>query len=35
MSLPPRVAWRYDWRPTAGSPEDDLYRNFLVAKDWV
>ena len=35
MSLPPRVAWRYDWRPAPGSPEDELYRNFLVARDWV
>ena len=35
MSLPPRVAWRYDWRPAPGSPEDELYRNFLVASDWV
>jgi len=35
MSLPPRVAWRYDWHPAPGSPEDELYRNYLVPKDWV
>jgi coproporphyrinogen III oxidase len=35
MSLPPRVEWRYDWKPEPGSPEDRLYREFLVAKDWV
>lgn len=35
MSLPPRVIWRYDWRPQAGSPEDELYREFLVARDWA
>jgi coproporphyrinogen III oxidase len=35
MSLPPRVAWRYDWQPEAGSPEDRLYRDFLRPKDWV
>jgi coproporphyrinogen III oxidase len=35
MSLPPRVAWRYDWQPEAGSPEDKLYRNFLKPKDWA
>jgi coproporphyrinogen III oxidase len=35
MSLPPRVEWRYDWKPEAGSPEDRLYREFLVAKDWI
>jgi len=35
MSLPPRVQWRYDWRPAPGSPEAQLYTDFLVAKDWV
>jgi coproporphyrinogen III oxidase len=35
MSLPPRVSWRYDWAPDPDSAEADLYRNFLVAKDWV
>lgn len=35
MSLPPRVIWRYDWRPEPGSPEEALYRDFLVARDWV
>jgi len=35
MSLPPRVEWRYDWRPEPGSAEDKLYTEFLVAKDWA
>ena len=35
MSLPPAVAWRYDWHPEPGSAEEALYREFLVAKDWV
>ena len=35
MSLPPRVEWRYDWKPEPGSPEESLYREFLVAKDWA
>ena len=35
MSMPPRVAWRYDWKPAAGSPEEQLYREFLVPKDWI
>jgi len=35
MSLPPLASWRYDWRPEPGSPEETLYRDFLVAKDWV
>lgn len=35
MSLPPRVEWRYAWRPEPGSPEAALYENFLVPKDWL
>jgi coproporphyrinogen III oxidase len=35
MSLPPRVAWRYDWKPEPGSAEDALYRDFLVVRDWL
>jgi len=35
MSLPPLVRWRYDWKPEPGSAEAALYRDFLVAKDWV
>jgi coproporphyrinogen III oxidase len=35
MSLPPVVKWRYDWHPEPGTPEDRLYTDFLVAKDWL
>jgi len=35
MSLPPRVAWRYDWKPAPGSPEEKLYTDFLKPRDWV
>ncbi len=35
MSLPPLVAWRYDWKPEAGSPEARLYDVFLKPRDWV
>ena len=35
MSLPPIVKWRYDWHPEAGSAEEKLYTEFLVARDWV
>jgi len=35
MSLPPRVSWRYDWKPEPGSPEERLYKEFLVARDWA
>ncbi len=35
MSMPPRVAWRYDWRPEPGSPEAALYTDFLRPRDWA
>jgi coproporphyrinogen III oxidase len=35
ISLPPRAAWRYDWKPAPGSAEEALYRDFLVPRDWV
>jgi coproporphyrinogen III oxidase len=35
MSLPPRVEWRYDWKPAPGSPEEKLYTDFLVPRDWT
>jgi coproporphyrinogen III oxidase len=35
MSLPPRVSWRYDWRPAPGTPEALLYTDFLKPRDWV
>ena len=35
MSLPPRAEWRYDWKPQPGSPEEKLYTEFLVARDWA
>jgi coproporphyrinogen III oxidase len=34
-SLPPLVAWRYDWRPEPGSPEARLGEEFLRARDWL
>jgi coproporphyrinogen III oxidase len=35
MSLPPRVAWRYNWRPEPGSPEARLGEVFLKPRDWL
>ena len=35
MSLPPMVAWRYDWRPEPGSREAELYEVFLKPQDWL
>jgi len=34
VSMPPRAAWRFDWRPQPGSPEEALYTEFLRARDW-
>ncbi len=35
MSLPPQVAWRYNWSPEAGTPEQALYETFLKPRDWI
>ncbi|MDB6166507.1 MAG: coproporphyrinogen oxidase [Lacunisphaera sp.] len=35
MSLPPLVAWRYDWKPLPGSPEARLYDVFLKPTNWA
>ena len=34
-SLPALVAWRYDWRPEAGSPEAELCEKYLTPRDWL
>jgi coproporphyrinogen III oxidase len=35
MSLPPLVAWRYNWQPEPGTPEARLYEVFLKPRDWL
>jgi len=35
MSLPAHVDWRYDWKPEAGSKEEELYTKFLPMREWV
>ena len=35
MSLPPLVKWSYNWSPEPGSPEADLYENYLKPRDWL
>ena len=35
MSLPPLVAWKYDWKPDPGTPEARLYEAFLKPRDWA
>ncbi len=29
MSMPPHATWRYDWKPEPGTPEAQLYTDFL------
>ena len=35
MSLPPLVAWRYDWQPEPGTAEARLYEIFLQPRAWA
>lgn len=35
MSLPPEVAWSYNWHPEPGSKEALLYSDFLPVRDWL
>jgi coproporphyrinogen III oxidase len=35
LSMPPMVSWAYDRKTRPGSPEDNLYRKFLVRRDWI
>ncbi len=35
MSLPPQVRWAYNWHPDPGSPEEDLYRDYLRPRNWL
>jgi len=35
MSLPPRVRWRYDWKPEPGTREAELYEEFLKPREWA
>jgi coproporphyrinogen III oxidase len=35
MSLPPRVRFRYDWKPQPGTREAELTEVFLTPKNWV
>lgn len=34
LSMPPMASWRYNWQPTAGSPEARL-AEFLKPRKWV
>ncbi len=35
MSMPPLASWAYRQTPEPGSPEDDLYRKFIVPRAWL
>ncbi|NBX59432.1 MAG: oxygen-dependent coproporphyrinogen oxidase [Opitutaceae bacterium] len=35
MSLPPLVAWHYNWQPTLGTPEAQLMADFLKPRNWA
>ncbi len=35
LSMPPLASWAYQQQPEAGSPEDALYRKFIVRREWV
>ena len=35
MSMPPEVSWTYDWKPDPGTPEEELYRSYLIPQDWL
>jgi coproporphyrinogen III oxidase len=35
MSLPPRARWEYDYQPQPGSPEAELYDEYLQPRDWA
>ncbi len=35
MSLPPLVAWHYNWKSLTGSPEARLCEDFLQPRDWL
>ena len=35
MSLPPLVKWRYNWSPEPGTPEAELYTDYLRPRDWL
>lgn len=35
MSLPPLVAWHYDYQPESGSAEAELLERYLGPRDWL
>lgn len=35
MSMPPLARWQYSYHPQEGSPEQELYKNYLRPRNWL
>jgi coproporphyrinogen III oxidase len=35
MSMPPLARWEYNYQPKVGSPEEQLYKEFLHPTEWL
>ncbi len=35
MSMPPQVAWQYNYQPDSGTPEAALYTDYLPVRNWL
>lgn len=35
ISLPPLVTWHYNWQPSAGTLEAELYEKYLPVQNWA
>ncbi len=35
MSMPPLARWEYSFTPVKGSPEEQLYLNYLTPRQWI
>jgi len=35
MSMPPLARWEYDYQPKAGSPEEQLSKEYLHSREWL
>ena len=35
LSMPPLARWRYEWKPAPGTPEAQLYSDFLPVREWL
>jgi coproporphyrinogen III oxidase len=35
LSMPPLARWRFEWTPAPGTPEAQLYSDFLPVREWL